>query len=424
MFSPIDEAAHYDYVDWAASGHLPKLGDFLLPSTLRTISCVGIALHGLVTPPCNVSVLNPLNYPGGGYQYEAQQPPLYYAVTAALRWVPAHLASLSQLDATRLAGIIWLACGLLLLWGAGRLLGLTVSRVSLGVLLLAAAPVVLYETSIVSDEASAIFAGALVTFMGALAWQHRSRWMVPALCIVGFLVCLMAEINVFAVTVVAVLFLLLGFSDRRALEESSELASWRSPSWYWIRRAVALLFGGGLAIVLWLVAFRARSLINPVDLASLNVQRVGPMGVSKLGDEALSLLTPLTNSYDAYRSSAAGTTAESFLSQNLQVAISTVLTFVVLGGALSGLFVRPRQWSHWVGLVALPVLYVGGFAFGFSSWLTYNADPGLVSRYGLAVAPLLILGLVASLRGRFWVGALWLFAVASFGLSFYFMLAA
>ena len=49
QFSPIDEGAHFDYVERLYSHGIPVLGDRLLPSTLKEIACRGTALPGIVT---------------------------------------------------------------------------------------------------------------------------------------------------------------------------------------------------------------------------------------------------------------------------------------------------------------------------------------------------------------------------------------
>jgi hypothetical protein len=424
MLSPIDEAAHYDYVNRVADGSLPRLGQFLLPSTLRTISCTGVALHGLISPPCNAPTLQPLEYAGEGYQYEAQQPPTYYAVTAVLRWVPQDVLGVNSLDATRLTGIIWLASGLFLVWGAGRLLELKPKTISIGILLLAAAPVVVYESSIVSNQATSVFAGGLIAFLAALAWRRRGWWALPTLAFAGFVVCTMDVANFLPVAVVAALFVLLAFAERPPEDQPSESALRRAANSRWLRHAAALAVGGGLAVVVWLIVYRSVALINPRDLPTFDVLRTGPMGLSLIASEAVTLLAPLTGSFVAYRSSAAAIPPESFLSQNLQVVFSTVLQYVVVAGGLAWLFVRPRQWSHWLGMVTLPALYIGGVVLGVSVYRTYDANPGLSGRYGLALAPLLVLGLVGSLRSRASKGAVGALAVSAVGLSFYFMLAA
>ena len=120
-FSPIDEGAHFDYVDRVAEGSIPRQGQRLLRTTMRELVCTGTDLPGLEVPPCDAARLPYDRFPGGAHQYEAQQPPTYYAITVPLRWVTENVLQVdNKLDATRATGIFWLVAGLLLLWAAGR----------------------------------------------------------------------------------------------------------------------------------------------------------------------------------------------------------------------------------------------------------------------------------------------------------------
>src|SRR3974390_1045876 len=202
--SPIDEAAHYDYVSRIADGGFPRLGQFLLPSTLHLISCTGTAL-AISAPHCPGSS-NPRNYAGGGYQYEAQQPPTYYVATVPIRWVDAHLFGMSPLTAARAGGVLWMSAGLILLWMAGRIVGLSVIRLLPAMLVLACGPVAIYESAIVSNDAPSIFAGALIAFLGALAWARPGRWTLPVLAAGAFLVTSLKLNDALAVVVVSATF--------------------------------------------------------------------------------------------------------------------------------------------------------------------------------------------------------------------------
>ena len=144
------------------------MGQRLQPSTLRVTVCAGIVL-AVKLPPCDAGKLTPQEFPGGGYQYEAQQPPTYYAVTVPFRLFFFDVLGVSDPDATRLVGILWLVGGLLLLWAAARLLRLTPGVIGAAVLLIGAAPVVVYESAIVTNDAASILAAGLVLFFAALA---------------------------------------------------------------------------------------------------------------------------------------------------------------------------------------------------------------------------------------------------------------
>ncbi len=62
-----------------------------------------------------------------------------------------------------------------------------------------------------------------------------------------------------------------------------------------------------------------------------------------------------------------------------------MLSFLLIGAGLAGLFVSPRRWPHALGLIAVPALYVGGVVFGLGLMITYDIDPGLSGRYALSL---------------------------------------
>ena len=105
-----------------------------------------------------------------------------------------------------------------------------------------------------------------------------------------------------------------------------------------------------------------------------------------------------------------------------EAVLEKLLEYLLIAGGLAGVFVTPRRWFHWLGLVTLPTLYLGGFVLGVSVYVTYNADPSLSGRYGLALAPMLVVALVASIRGVWIVRGLWAFGLLTLVSSLYFML--
>ena len=172
-FSPIDEPAHLDYVDRAASAEIPRQGEHLLDSTLRELACRGLALGDTNLPPCAAPTLRPEQFPGEGSQYEAHHPPGYYVATVPLRWLTRDLLGIDdKVDATRATGALWLIAGLLLAWAAGRVMGIDPLPLGAALLLLASAPTVIYQSSIVTNDATAVFAGGSVGLAGALAFRH------------------------------------------------------------------------------------------------------------------------------------------------------------------------------------------------------------------------------------------------------------
>ena len=185
-----------------------------------------------------------------------------------------------------------------------------------------------------------------------------------------------------------------------------------------------LLAGGAICTVCWVIINRNLNLIAPKELPSFDVLRTVPVGISLIARESITMLNPLANSFYVFRTDAAGSEIGPFAIRNLQPITASVLEYLFVAGGLAGLFVKARKWNHWLGLISLITLYFGGIVVGIGLWKTYGTDPSVSGRYGLAVAPLLAIALVVSLRGRWVLSTLWAFSVALFGITFVYMLAA
>ena len=422
LLSPVDEITHYDYVTRVAQGSVPRFGQYILPSSVQQLECRGIALRSVTAalPPCGTLIPSPATSPLQDTleQYEAQQPPTYYALTVPLRWVAVHVFGFSDLTGTRLGGVVWLVAGLACLWAAARVLGLSVGRTGAGVLLVATAPLVFVSSSYVSNDASGILAGGLVLLAGALAWRHPGRWVTPGLALVGLFVASLKAVDLLAVVVASALLALAAWSA----PGSQDRPPFRAVVTRWSRSGGALLVGGLVSALGWVLASRQLGLIDPVDVPTWAVLRGSANGFTVVVREATSMWTPLTGAATPFRSSSGLTSAESARTANLAPVLATVLVYVTLAGGLSGLFVAPRRWFHWVGLVTVPALFVGGVAMGYVMHYSYKIDPSVGSRYGLALAPFLVLALVGAVRGRWTVWGLWALGFLTLIMNCYFML--
>lgn len=416
LFSPIDELQHWDYVTRLANGGFPRMGQFVQPSSMREKECRGVALQGPHVPVCGPAQRShPVPTPA--YQYEAQQPPLYYAATVPLRWLAVHVFGFADVTGTRAVGALWLVAGLFLWWVAGRVLGLAPSKLGAGALLLGTAPLVIYESSTIANDVPAVFAGSLVLLLGALAWRHPGRWMVPVMLVIGLAIPAFKLDDIFPIVVVSVLFAMIAL--RRAWAGDLEGGPIAGPIRWWWPRGGALLAGGLVSALAWVIIERHLAIVNPRDIPSFAALRTAPISMAMILQEASSLLLPLTGSFDVFRTSAVAPVVQTTSSQ-VQGLMGTLLGYLVVAGGLAGLFVRPRKWSHWLGLISLLVLFVGGVVLGVSLFRTYDINPGLSGRYGLAVAPLLVMGLVASTRGRWVTRGLWAVGLVVLGCSLYF----
>ena len=411
QFSMIDEINHYDYVTRLAAGGFPRLGQDIQPSSIRALQCYGLDLPGSTFPHCDAPFTagDRAAFAATIAQYEAQQPPTYYAVAVPLRWVAIHVFGFRDLTGTRIIGLLWLIAGLFCMWAAGRLLGLSPVLLGAGLLLISTSPVVMDSATIVSNDAADLFAGALIVLLGVLAWRRPWRFMPFTLLLAAFVVTSTKLVGVLPVLAVGVLFGILECIR-------SGRSSWGTPAnavRRWFATGGALITGGILSILAWLVASHSLSVIDPVKVPTWQVLRGQPNGFSDVLREAVTMLAPMTNSFGAIYPGGTAVTITSVRWHNIALVLAYVLTALVLAGALSGLFSSPRRWFHWTGLVTVATLFVGGVALGYSVHYAYKIDASLSGRYGLAMVPLLILGLLAACRGRWVVGGFWAFGVLS-----------
>jgi len=280
-----------------------------------------------------------------------------------------------------------------------------------GILVLATAPVVIYHTAIISNDVPSILGGSLVALLGALAWKRPGRWSVPALGITAFCLVAIKTTELFPVTIVAALFLLRACAEAAPWDRQTWAANLKPVARRWLHDGGALLIGGVASAVVWIFLNRWLALIDPKQLATFGILRTHAVTSTLIMREAIFLLGPTTDSY----------VSPATLGSNLQVVLADLLRFLLIAGALAGLFVSPRRWFHWLGLVIVPVLFAGGFLFGLGLRINYAIDPGLSARYALPAAPLLILTLIAAVRGKWVVRGLWAFGLASFALTFFTM---
>jgi hypothetical protein len=158
---PLDEQAHIDYVNRLLDGHLPALGQKLSKETRRQVACRGIESPAGFGDSTNCKQYRTDKMlPEQGYGYEAGQPPIYYAVTAAL----SKITPGDDVDSIRRTGALWLGLGAIGLYLTLRrlALGMTFSVVvSLG---LALSPPLLVAASSVSNDIAVWSFGAFAVW--------------------------------------------------------------------------------------------------------------------------------------------------------------------------------------------------------------------------------------------------------------------
>jgi len=379
--SPIDEGAHFDYVERIYSHGVPTFGDRFLQSSLREMACRGTRLDGLVLPACDAKTMPYEQFPGGAYQYEAQQPPLYYAVTAPVAKVAEKVLGVAPLGAMRLVGLLWLVAGLLVLWKTSRILKVPAAPMLATLLAIGAAPNVVYYSSIVSNDSAGILFGALAAYLGAVSFTRGKGYVIPAV-VLGLAAALTKTSCALPVGVVGLI--LAAVTIRRASTAGED------------RRNLLLtgfgMMGGAVAgTLLWVGYYRAVATIEPKKLPTFDVLRGGPVNPGNILSQAKSFLAPLTDSYNPF----------GVWNGEVYGLLATLGMLTIVAGLAAGAYARERTWWSVSGPIVLTCLFVGGIIIGVGIWRAYDINPGVSGRYALPMLPLVALIVPAGLQRRF-----------------------
>lgn len=379
-FSPIDEGAHFDYVERIYRDGIPTFGDRLLRTSLRELACRGTRLDGLVVPPCDAKIMKYDLFPSGAYQYEAQQPPLYYAATAPPAKAIQKVLGVAPLGATRVVGLFWLVAGLLVLWKTSRILNVASTPMLATLLAISTAPNVVYYSSIVTNDSTGILYGALAAYLGALAYTRSTRHLIPAV-LVGLAAALTKTSCALPVGVVGLILVTVTMGRERSSDAQRR-----------IMRSTGLgMIGGALAgTLLWVGYYRTVASIEPKKLPTFDVLRSGPVDFGDILNQAKSFLAPLTDSYNPFAS----------WNGDIYNLLAILGILALAAGLAAGAYTRERSWWSVSGPIVLACLYVGGVIIGLGIWRAYDVNPGVSARYALPMLPLIALIVPAGLQRR------------------------
>lgn len=405
-FSAFDEAAHLDYVERMSGGEIPRQGQKLLESSMREISCNGYQGESFDHLPDCSSPARAWSASMRWNQHEAQQPPTYYAITVPLRRI-SHFAfgSDNDLRATRITSIGWLIVGLVMLWGAGRLMSLSPILLGAVLLILVSSPWILFLSATVSNDVTAVPAAGLVALAGALVYRYPERWGAMPMFAAGFMASSLKTTNILATAAIATLLAVAAFNERLGHTPPKERAR------AWVRTGGALLGGALAATAIWAVVHDSIALIDVADDPALDALRDGPRSVGTVLKALSSLVWPLTGD------SAVGMVryySPDTFGHDIQAPFHAMLGAIPIAVGLSALFVSRREWPHVLGLISMALLSIGGLFGALGLMLLYDQEPDPTSRYGISLAPLLVLAFGAAVTGR-WAGrGLTTFAVLLF----------
>lgn len=385
-FSPIDEAAHWDYVERVYVHGIPTFGDRLMKSTLRELSCRQTRLEGLVVPECNTRRLEFEYFPGGAFQYEAQQPPLYYLVTAPPARIVEAITGIGAVGATRLIGALWLIAGLVLLWRVGLMLGVPRTPALATLLVVSTAPTVVYYSSIVSNDSTGILCGSVAAWVGAAAFT-RGKSYARAGFAVGIALALMKTSCALPAGVVG-LTLLLPSARTWWLKRRGQTDT--PTARHLATTGTALIAGAFFGTLAWVAYYRAMATIEPKKLPTFDVLRIDNMTPSVILHQARSFLGIFTESYTPF----------AVWNGDVYTLLGFFTALAMVAGLVGGAYATIRKWWTVAGPIVLVALYVGGVVIGLGIWRAYDINPGVSARYALPMLPLAALVVPAGLQRR------------------------
>ncbi|HEX6754637.1 MAG TPA: hypothetical protein VF109_01700 [Mycobacteriales bacterium] len=397
--SPVDEIMHLD-----ATFKAPRAvsaGERVDQEALRAAACRRID-SPYAPPPCQTPELNPRDFPANGFNTAYIHPTGYYRVT---HWLADQIAprwGTDDVDSARLAGVVWLAAGLFLLFLLARRLGAP-PEAAVGVALLVAAwPPVWYSSAVVNPDATSLPVGAAVLY-SAVAWG-RSPFGILVLPLAGF-----AAVE-FKLTNILVVGVACGYLLLSALLRSG---SWRE-------RGRRLGVATGAAALLAVPAVLLAAAIG----RATNERAILPIGVFSTGQYVDEL--PAGTVLSQWTHFLPPTTlahAAPFLRDSAETRTFISTLFALTGGLLvAGLLAALANASRnretlAVALPTLVCMVVGGPLYAMANYATTHGYFSVSARYGYVLIPcsaavlaglvserrfargLLVLGLAVSVTG-------------------------
>jgi hypothetical protein len=403
--SPFDEDAHLDYLVKIGQLHLPAADDVMEQQTLRIASCRGF--YGAYQPaaPCSQDdLIDPAFYAFAGNSRAWTHPPLYYAITR-VAMAPAQLVlrGIDFVDLARVVSSLWTGLALFFLWCIFRRARVDPWIGGCVIAVLMTSQVVLTRAISVSNDATALFAGALLLLL--VAYRRGPA----ALFLASVAVMLMKSQNSIAIAA-AMVAVLIGLGEavdrRRGLATTDRLGAR-------FRRAGGLLAGLVVGYLAWLFAQQSGS-ASAVDTAGSVVTFSGIPSLREVVDllfsnlESFSLplrdLTPYLPTF-----------THAFYSPYMGFVVNLVFVGAAVGSLLFYRATRVEfaaSASALAGVLLAPMGLIVGIGLTISVWQQWPA------RYGGSAIPFLALAVALAISngvGRFLIFCI---AAASFAALF------
>jgi len=236
--SPIDEVTHIDYVWRIMHGELPHRGDTYTPFTLEEWSCRKQASVYNKLPECGVT--DPSQFGVIMENYNAWQPPGFFAVVALMTRIGMVVTSLDPVTLMRLSCAIIVAVGLMMVYALMRMWSLPRGLAAPVTLLLLANPFTLMVATTVSTDAPFLVFGVLSAIVLTRELSGKSA----ALLALIAAACAGAVKTITLASLVIVLGVLVLIAVVR-------LVRGRDRWWQPLLTVAAGISGGGLVTLLW-----------------------------------------------------------------------------------------------------------------------------------------------------------------------------
>jgi hypothetical protein len=396
--SPWDEDAHLDYLVKIDQFHLPAADDVMDQQALRFASCRGF--YGPYQPaaPCSQEGwIDPASYAFAGNSRAWTHPPLYYAITRAVM-APVQLVGrgIDFVDLARVVSSLWTGVALFLLWCVFRRARVDPWVAGCVIAILMTSQVVLERALSVSNDATALFAGALLLTL--VVYRRGST----ALFLAGLAVMLLKSQNSIGIAAAAVA-VLVGLGEAVDRRRGVETADGLRPR---IGRAAALFAGLVGGYLVWRFAQQSGN-VSAVDTAGSVVTFSGVPSLHDVVDlmfqnlQAFSLplrdMTPYLPTF----------THAFYVSYT-----EFVVNLVFVGAAVGSLLIYREtragfaaSTSALVGVLIAPMGLIVGIGLTISVWAVWP------TRYGGSAIPFLALALALSISNGF--GRLVMFCIAA-----------
>ncbi|MDZ7675218.1 MAG: hypothetical protein U5K30_09145 [Acidimicrobiales bacterium] len=367
--SVLDEYAHVDVLRRVDAFGYPRIGERILDETARDVGCRGILFRevGTCSDPPDVLAVD-----ARGYSFQAQQPPGYYIPTAVLRRAIAATPADDFVLTARLTGAVWLIAGLAALWWVLARLGVGLWARASAVALVAASPLILYQSSTVTNDAAVILIGAAFLYATATLDGASSGRRVAVVGAGVVTAVLMKPTVILGVAALSLAVLVRGLR-----------AAWGS------RRAVLrLLVVAAIPSVLALGAVEAweqvrdERAVEPYDDVFDTVLGSKDESDSVTIGEAAAHTDAFLGVYD--NSTTGGPTND----RDYTAGLARIGTVLLVAGPFSALVLGGDRESV-IGSSALVIVLTGSVASVFQYHSTYGIEGGAPARYAFVLIPFL-----------------------------------